>query len=491
MSIPARPEGLFDREWEWQALGRFATDERAGATLGVVSGRRRQGKSFLLQTLCEATGGLYHEAFEATAAESLRRFGARLGEHAGAPGRLDLASWEEAVAAVLRLGEERPLTVVLDEFPYLVQAAPELPSVVQAAYGPRSSGRTASRTRLVLCGSAPTVMGRLLSGDAPLRGRAGLELLISAFDHRQAAAFWGLGHDPGLAFKVYAVVGGTPAYRREFVADDTPVDAADFDAWVVRSVLNPALPLFREGRYLLAEESELRDRALYHSLLAALVEGRTTRGAAANRLGRSSNDLGHPLAVLEDAGFVLRDDDAFRRGRPTFRVADPYLRFHHAVIRPRWEQLARPGRTAAVWADAAGTFAARVLGPQFEQVCRDWTSSYAAPGTTGGPVRAVRRGTVADRRGRATHDVDVVALGGEGAERVLLLGEAKYGEVMHVGHLDRLRTIRDLLAARDDVDVTDARLACFSGAGFSPELRGAAARGEVTLVDVERLYDGD
>lgn len=208
-------------------------------------------------------------------------------------------------------------------------------------------------------------------------------------------------------------------------------------------------------------------------------------------MGRSSNDLGHPLAVLEDAGFVIRDDDAFRRGRPTYRVADPYLRFHHAVIRPRWEQLARPGRTAAVWADAAATFAARVLGPQFEQVCRDWTSRYAAPGTTGGPVRAVRRGTVADRRGRATHDVDVVALGGEGAARVLLLGEAKHGEVLHAGHLDRLRRIRGLLADREDVDVTGVRLACFGGAGFAPDLLAAAEQGEVVLVDLERLYHAD
>lgn len=490
MQTPDRPDGLFDREWEWEALGRFVTDERPGATLGMVSGRRRQGKSFLLQSLCQATNGLYHEAVEATAAESLRRFGARLAKHTGAPGPIDLATWEDALTAVLRLGEPRPMTVVIDEFPYLVQAAPELPSLVQAAYGPRSAGRTASQTRLVLCGSALTVMGRLLSGDAPLRGRAGLELLIAAFDHRQAAAFWGLDDDPGLAFKVYAVVGGTPAYRREFVADDAPRGAADFDAWVVRSVLNPSLPLFREGRYLLAEESELRDKALYHSLLAALAEGRTTRGAAASRLGRSNNDLGHPLAVLEDAGFVVRDDDAFRRSRPTYRVADPYLRFHHAVVRPRWEQLARPSRAAEVWTEARGTFSARVLGPQFEQVCRDWVATYATSATTRGTVRTVRRGTVADRRGRTSHEVDVVALGGEAGERVLLLGEAKYGQVMHLGHLHQLRTIRDLLTERDDIDVRGARLACFGGAGFSPDLQAAAESGEAVLVDLERLYHG-
>ncbi len=38
-----------------------------------------------------------------------------------------------------------------------------------------------------------------------------------------------------------------------------------FDFWVIRTVLNPQTPLFREARYLLAEETEIRDPSLYHS----------------------------------------------------------------------------------------------------------------------------------------------------------------------------------------------------------------------------------
>ena len=39
-SVP-KPDYAFDRVGEWQALTEFATDERPGATLGVISGRRR------------------------------------------------------------------------------------------------------------------------------------------------------------------------------------------------------------------------------------------------------------------------------------------------------------------------------------------------------------------------------------------------------------------------------------------------------------------
>jgi hypothetical protein len=132
----------------------------------------------------------------------------------------------------------------------------------------------------LLCGSALNVMGKLLSGTAPLRGRAGLELVIPPLDYRLAAQFWGIA-DPRLAVKVNAIVGGTPAYRREFVRNDVPAGPDDFDAWVIRTVLNPETPLFREGRYLLAVEPDLRDTALYHSVLAAVAEGNGTRGAIA------------------------------------------------------------------------------------------------------------------------------------------------------------------------------------------------------------------
>ncbi len=58
-----------------------------------------------------------------------------------------------------------------------------------------------------------------------------------------------------------------------FVASDAPSGPGDFDRWVVRTVLNPQSPLFREARYLLAEETEIRDPALYHSVLGAIAAG--------------------------------------------------------------------------------------------------------------------------------------------------------------------------------------------------------------------------
>lgn len=88
--------------------------------------------------------------------------------------------------ALLVLGTDRPIPVVVDEFPYLVRASPSLPSVIQEWLGPRRQGRLRSRTRLLLCGSAMSVMGSLLCGTAPLHGRVGLELVVHPFDYRRA-----------------------------------------------------------------------------------------------------------------------------------------------------------------------------------------------------------------------------------------------------------------------------------------------------------------
>jgi AAA+ ATPase superfamily predicted ATPase len=486
--VSTRPADMFDRVWEWEALSAFAEDPVEGALLGVVSGRRRQGKSFLLEELCRATDGFYFVATEATATDSLRLLAEAIADHQQLAAPLALRSWEEAVDALLALGQEWPVPVVLDEFPYLCKAAPELPSVIQKAFGPRRRARLRSRARLILCGSALSFMGRLLSGTAPLRGRASLDLPVRTFDHRTAAEFWGID-DWRLALQVHAVVGGTPAYRREYVRGDAPGGLKDFDSWIVRTVLNPANPLFREARYLLAEEPDLRDLSLYHSVLAAVAEGNATRSHIASYIGRKADTLRHPITVLEDAGLLVREEDVFRQTRPTYRIAEPLLAFYHAVMRPEWSRLEQPGRADQVWEEASGRYYSAVLGPHFESLCREWVRRFADSGTFGGPVAVVGAGVVNDTHQRRKHEVDVAVL--DPAGRLLSIGEAKLGTRMGPAQLDRLRRIRELLGAQLGVDVAPTRLACYSAEGFTRDLVKAEAAGEVVLVDLTRLYTGD
>ena len=481
--MTVKPDHIFDREREWAGLDAFAHNSYPGAMLGLVSGRRRQGKSFLLEALAAATGGLYFPAVEATETVSLRAFTAALVRQGIVVSR-PLQSWDDAIALLFSSVTGQPRVAVIDEFPFLAKASPSLPSIIQRELGPGGSGPRGS-VRLLLCGSAMSVMGGLLAGHAPLRGRASLELLVRPFDYRDAARFWG-APDPELAVLLHSVVGGTPAYRREFVAFDVPGGRGDFDTWLLRTVLNPQSPLFREARYLLAEETEIRDPALYHSVLAAIAEGNRTNGAIASYVGRKSADITHPLNVLEDAALIAKEADVFRRGRWLYRVTEPLINFYEVVMRPEWYRL-ESGRAAAAWRDQQADFLSRVVGPHFETLCRSF-ALQAASELFGAPAGEVGSGIVNDPANRTQIEIDVAVLAPPEPgrpRRLLSLGEVKWGQVMSAQHTTRLARARDLLAS--GFDTSDCILACYSAAGFSDGLRSAAGPGLI-LVSPGDLY---
>jgi uncharacterized protein len=486
-----KPDWIFDRDGEWEQLAGWAA--RAGGDrprLGIVSGRRRQGKTYLLQALVEARAGFYFGATQATQTESLRLLADALTRYSDPPVPLRFASWDEAVRYlfITRIAGSGP--VVIDEFPYLSTGVPALPSILQREIDQGVNSR--SDITLLLCGSALSGKGEgeagggLLGGSAPLRGRAGLELVVRSFPYRLAARYWEIT-DPRLAILHNAIVGGTPAYR-DFVSGDRPRSLADFDGWVLRTVLNPATPLFREARYLLEEEPGIRDTALYHSVLAAVANGNGTRGGIASYIGRKAADIGHHLNVLEDSGLLRREPDVFRSGRSRYRVAEPLITFYQVVMRPQWGPL-ESGRAASVWPDARARFLAQVAGPHFEQLCRDHALS-APVGTFAASPGEVGAGVVSDPARRGAIEVDIVVLGsaqpGE-PRRVLALGEAKLGDVMGVRHLQRLRRARDLLAARG-FDTRGTVLACYGGAGFEPGLAAGSSADRVILVSPDELY---
>ena len=317
--------------------------------------------------------------------------------------------------------------------------------------------------------------------------------MVPTFDYRVAKEFWGID-DLRTALLVNAVVGGTPAYRREFVSHDVPAGPKDFDDWLCRTVLNPARPLFREARYLLSEEPDLHNTALYHAVLAAIAGGNTSRGGIASRLGRKSTDLAHPLGVLQDSGLITHEFDAFRKNRSAYRIAEPLLTFYHAIMRPAWGDLERPGRAPGVWQRSRHAFDSLVVGPHFERICRQWARWHAAPKTYEGryPTR-VASATVPDPAARTTMEVDVVVFcpGDDEGPILLALGEAKWQETMTLGHLARLERLRDLLAARGLRGAASAQLLLFSGSGFdSAVLKRADVDPRVQVVGLDRLYTG-
>jgi uncharacterized protein len=484
-----RPADLFDREIEWNDLVSFASTGGSGIQLGLVRGRRRQGKSFLLRRLTKAVGGFYHQAVEEDRVQALDGIGRAFGEYLGVPGgRLHFDSWVEAVSALTESGERQPSLIVLDEFPYLLHHSPELPSVLQRSIDVSRDQRGSAR--LILCGSALSTMASLLSGTQALRGRASLDLVVQSFDFRTASDFWGFD-DYETAFNVHAVLGGTPGYRDLLLALP-PKRMRDFGRWIEAGPLNPSSSMFREDDYLLTEERSLTDRSLYHSVVAEIAKGRSSQSEIAAGLGRQQRSIQFPLKALEESGFVIRTDDLLRDRRPIYTLADPIVRFHHVVTRPNFARF-EDRDTSAAWTAAQPSFRANVLGPHFEDLAREFTRRFAAPLTVGGKIQAVGSTVLNDGANRSQHEIDVVATGRstEGTFTVLAVGEAKYTAGQRtLGDLQRLDHIRGLMVSKHP-SAAKAKLLLFAARGFERQLiRVAQERSDVELIDLARMYNG-
>jgi uncharacterized protein len=384
-------------------------------------------------------------------------------------------------------GAKGAKVAVLDEVQRVITRVPELPSMLQRLLGPSGVATRASGTRLVLCGSALGDMRRLLDGTAPLRGRPVLDLVVEPFGYREAAAFWGLDRHADVAFRHHALVGGTPAYR-SLAGGDAPRHDADLARWVADRLLDPSSSLFREGRIVVSEDSQLGDQQLYWGLLSAIASGARRWAEIERALGVQRGSLQHALGVALDAGWLRKVDDPLRANRAIYALTEPMVRFHRLVIEPNERRLAL-GLAAKVWRDAEAVVAAQVYAPHLETLAAEWLIAHADPGTAGGTVSDVGPTVVG-----GVGQIDLVAVepAPRGGTRPLLVGEVKAtAQRVGIAQLERLDAAAERIGAPGPARREIRRL-LVSAAGFTAELqREADRRPDVVLVDVDRLYRGD
>jgi hypothetical protein len=358
-------------------------------------------------------GGLYHLATEQTEAVSVRRFADSLASWLSLPSAsLGFEGWEAALTGASGLmagrvssagSEAKPALLILDEFPYLTHETPGLPSLVQALYDESGPGAIGERAplRLILCGSAISVMSDLLSGTKALRGRGALELRVRPFGFRDARTYWGI-EDLETAFAHNALIGGTPGYRELVPDPSVPRDPADIGRWLARNVLRPNVPLFDEASRVVHEDPRIRDTAVYGSLMAAIAAGESSPARIGGLLGRPSSSLTYQLGMLESAGFIERRQDMLMDRRPVISVADPMVRLHHLVIEPYLADL-EARRAERVWQEVRHTVDSKIYGPHFEALATEWVVQHArdevglAAGATGQATVACRNTTPATR----------------------------------------------------------------------------------------------
>jgi AAA+ ATPase superfamily predicted ATPase len=435
--------------------------------LVVLRGRRRIGKSFLIDRALAGRRVISFQADEQPERghlDVLAREAARL-----LPGRppLNFSDWEAAMGFFAAQAEQQSLTVVLDEFQWLVQAQPALPSILQRHWDRWQ--RASTPVTLILSGSALTLMEELLAHGSPLFGRANYRPLIGPLDYRDVACFARERSTSEALLRRYAVLGGTPQYQ-------VWAGAGQLSAVIRDRILRKGESLYEEPLHLLREEQKIRDPGTYFAVLAAIAAGATQFNEIQQRAGIAKN-LDLMLARLDELGYITRREalePTARRARGSYRIADAFFRFWFRYVFPNRSRLER-GRASEVFADLADdldTF----MGLAFEDTCREWLGRYAPSGRF---PDSERLGSWWSRDGQV--EIDIV---GTSKGHYDLLASCKWSQRA------KPSVLGDLLAAREHLGgrATRAALVIFAR-GFDQQLVTRAAENDVTLVGIDDLFN--
>ncbi|OXM44917.1 ATP-binding protein [Amycolatopsis alba] len=299
----------------------------------IVTGRRRVGKSRLVQEFCDRSDAPY-VVFQASRgrnpAAERGDFTAALAQSslpgadlvAGAVG----ADWNQALRALaIAVPEREPSIVVLDEVPWLVEQDSEFEGALQTVWDRYLSAKP---VLLLLVGSDLSTMESLQEYGRPFHGRAA-RMLVRPLNPGDVQEMTSL--ESAEAIDAFLITGGFP----EIVQRWKP--GTDRQAFLCDQLSDPLSPLLMAGELSLL--GEVPEPSHSRSALEAIGTGERTFSTIANRIGAGDpipsgtlapilNTLTAKRIVAVDTPLATRPDTKNKR----YRIEDSYLRFWLAFL---------------------------------------------------------------------------------------------------------------------------------------------------------------
>jgi AAA+ ATPase superfamily predicted ATPase len=470
-----KPDSMIDREAAWKQCVEMW--EGQGPDLYIVRGRRRAGKSYLLSHFARAVTGIYYQATKKTEREQLATLTRIVGRHFADPAlqRVSFEAWEDLFSYCVERSANERFLLVLDEFPYLMDAAPALPSIIQSLWDHTLPD---TRFKLVLSGSHITAMKRLTEADQPLFGRRTGLIQVDPFGYRHVGE-WVPGYSARDKIRMYGMFGGLPGHLALIDSTQPLVEN------VARVILRPTGRLHEEAPH--SFDAFVADAAVPNSIAEAIASGETRWNKLSRRVGKSTASLARPLEWLQEMEVVERVAPITEYPNPSpksivYRLRDLYLQFWYTFI----ADLRAQGYPDLLSPDELwDTFIAPRLDDYigkhvFEIVCRQFVASSLHPAL---PFRAARVGSWWTED--ASDEVDVVAVDGRGS---VLFGECKWGSVAR-DDLQKLEHRANLILPRLK-GVRMVRLALFSAGGIADVVvQKRVDAGDVLHISAEDLFE--
>ncbi|MFN8075796.1 MAG: ATP-binding protein [Kineosporiaceae bacterium] len=444
----------------------------------LVNGRRRVGKSRLVEEFCERSG-LPYVVFQATRG---RPPAAERGDFLAAVARSPLSGaahleglvapdWTRALRSLALAVANTPAIVVLDELPWLMEQDREVEGALQTAWDQELSRLP---VLLVLVGSDSAVMQALQSPTRAFHRRA-VPMTVEPLSPADVQDMTGLAAAD--AVDATLVTGGYPE-----LVTDWPSGATWRDH-LTESLRTPLSPLLVAGRLTLL--GEFPETSLNAGVLRAVGSGERTFSTIATAAGGAAplaaGTLSPLLQALVARGVLAVDRPLSAKldTRTTrYRIADPYLRFWLALLADGIPLVER-GRGDLVMARIEASWSSW-RGRAVEPLVREAVARLA-PGA-GWPDVA----TVGGWWNRANNpEVDLVGADRDTpARHVRFVGSVKWHEATPFGPRERYELERDAVAVPGADGTTP--LVAVSRAGATSDLDLAAVWGPEDVVDAFR-----
>ncbi|MGH8259077.1 MAG: AAA family ATPase, partial [Steroidobacteraceae bacterium] len=221
-AVTTNRHSFVGREAELAQLRRVARLPKA--SLVVCRGRRRIGKSTLIERFAEGFGHFYE--FQGLAPREqienrhqLDNFARQLAEQHGLPS-VQLRSWHEAFALLARMTDGQHALIFLDEISWMASRDADFVGQLKIAWDTRLKKN--ARLILVLCGSVSSWIDRNILNSADFMGRVSLSLDLKELPLDQCNEFFleiggAAGRRMSAAEKarILCVTGGVPRYLEE------------------------------------------------------------------------------------------------------------------------------------------------------------------------------------------------------------------------------------------------------------------------------------
>ncbi len=421
----------------------------------VIYGRRRVGKTALINEFCKDKSAIIFSAVKGNENENLRELSRVINEYQyGIENEISVSfsDLRSALIAISHLAENKHIVLCIDELPYLTAFNPSALSVLQHFLD--NEARKAGLF-VILSGSSVSFMeDKVLSEKSPVFGRRTGQIKLLPFDYLETEEWFPEFSDEDKAL-IYGITGGVPYYMECFLGQKTVQEA------VVKSILSTNGLLFAEPSFLLREE--LKESVIYDSILTTIASGRTRLSEIASEIGIETGLCSTYIKVLMNLGFIRKESPIGEKTRKTFyRLDDFFLLFWFRFVY-RYFSVISSGRGEELYEKIIKDRIPEYMGFIFERMARDYIEKYA---DTPFLIKDIGRWWGGNPRTHKEAEIDIVAISAENPDEGIIASCKYRNKPMDTDELNLMKEYGDAMNL-----FRKRHYWMFSKAGFSEEFR--------------------